>query len=289
MRGGQWQCLYLARGLRQRSESVRVLARGELRRTLAAEGFENADCGLANFWRWSRWADVAHAQDARSHALAALVCRCPLVVARRVAFPIRQSAVSRWKYRGAARYLAVSRYVASRLAEAGIPADRIAVVPDGVPDPELAAKPFPARRFPFLALSTGDANKGDDLVREASKLTGFDVAWTTRLAEDVADARVFVYISRSEGFGSAALLAMANGAAVIASREGGLQEAVEHEVTGLLVENRPGEIASAMVRLASHPSLAENLGRCGRTRARTLFSIERMVDATTDAYRSVPR
>jgi glycosyltransferase involved in cell wall biosynthesis len=266
---------------------VRLLARAELLGAVKAEGFETLEHGIGAMWRWSRWADIAHVHDARSHTLAALACRCPLIVSRRVAFPVRQSPPSRWKYRRAARYIAVSQYVAGRLAEAAIPEDRIAVVHDGVPEPERPSVPFPQRPIALLALRTGDRMKGDDLIAEAAALGGFDVTWTDRLAEDLRRARVFVYISRSEGLGSGALMALANGVAVVASREGGLPEVVEHEATGLLVHNRPDAIAAAIARLVSEPSLAEKLGACGIARARTMFSIARMVEGTLDVYRSV--
>jgi glycosyltransferase involved in cell wall biosynthesis len=287
MRGGQWQCLYLARGLRERGVSLKVLARGELGIAARAEGFDTHESGLPAIWRLSRWADIVHAQDARSHTLAALVSQCPLIVARRVAFPLKRSVASRWKYRQAARYIAVSRFVAGRLADAGISADRVAVVADGVPEPERPPTPFPQRPIQVLALRTRDPMKGDDLIEQAAAPGGFEVTWTGRLPEDLPLARVFVYISRSEGLGSAALLASAHSVAVVVSREGGLPEIVADEATGLLVDNHPDAIALAISRLLSDPTLAERLGECGRTRALTLFSIDRMVEGTLDVYRSV--
>jgi glycosyltransferase involved in cell wall biosynthesis len=289
MRGGQWQCLYLARGLRERGVSVRMLVRGELGTAARAGGFEAHEWGLAAMWRLCRWAELTHTQDARSHTVATLVSRCPLVVSRRVAFPLRRSAASRWKYRRAARYIAVSQFVAARLADAGVSAGRITVVPDGVPEPERPPVPFSKRPVHVLALRTSDLMKGDDLIDKAAALGGFDLTWTDRLLDDLPLARVFLYISRSEGLGSGALLASAHGVAVVASREGGLPEIVEHEVTGLLVENRADSIASAILRLESGPSFAEKLGRCGRARAQSQFSIDRMVDGTLDVYRSVLR
>jgi starch synthase len=131
--------------------------------------------------------------------------------------------------------------------------------------------------------------KGDDLIDHAAALGGFDVTWTDRLVDDLPLSRVFVYISRSEGLGSGALLASAHGVAVVASRIGGLPEIVEHEVTGLLAENRADSIASAILRLESSPGMAERFGTCGSARTRALFSIDRMVDGTLAVYRSVLR
>jgi hypothetical protein len=289
MRGGQWQTLYLARGLRESGESVRLLAEGGLLATARAEGFDAAPFGAAALWRWSRWADIAHAQDARSHTAAALLRTGPLVVSRRVGFPIGPGAASRWKYRRAARYIAISRYVARMLAAGGVEPERIVVVPDGVPEPEERLLAWNERPVQFLAIRTNDPMKGDDLLRNAAALSGIDVTWSTRIARDLPKARVFVYISRSEGLGSAALLGMANGTAVLASRVGGLEEAVEHEKTGLLVENRPDAIAAAMSRLVNDPVLACSLAASGRERAQREFSVTKMVRGTAEVYRSVPR
>ena len=60
---------------------------------------------------------------------------------------------------------------------------------------------------------------------------------------------LFLYITHSEGLGSAVLLAMAAGVPVIASNVGGLPEIVEHERTGLLTENTAQAIANAIRRL----------------------------------------
>ena len=129
--------------------------------------------------------------------------------------------------------------------------------------------------------------KGDDLVQGAAALGGFGVTWTEHLVDDLRRARVFIYVSRSEGLGSAALLAMANGTAVIASNEGGLKEIVEHEQTGLLVENNPDAIAAAMSRLAADQDLAQSLAASGAERVRRHFSVDRMVAGTIEVYRSV--
>ena len=56
-------------------------------------------------------ADIVHAHDARAHTLAAIAARAPFVVSRRVAFPVKRSLLSQWKYRQAKRYLAVSQFV----------------------------------------------------------------------------------------------------------------------------------------------------------------------------------
>ena len=80
-------------------------------------------------------------------------------------------------------------------------------------------------------------------MREAARIGAFEVCYSSDLERDLPHASVFVYITRSEGLGSAALLAMARGVPVVASRVGGLPEIVEDGVNGMLVPNDPEAIA----------------------------------------------
>ena len=72
----------------------------------------------------------------------------PVVVSRRVAFPLKTGFPSRWKYGRAAHYLAVSRFVAAELTAAGVPADKISVVHDAV-KPAQPVRPR-SRRKPLV-------------------------------------------------------------------------------------------------------------------------------------------
>jgi glycosyltransferase involved in cell wall biosynthesis len=88
--------------------------------------------------------DIVHANEA--HALtAAWLARVghsvPFVAARRVLFPLRRSAISLARYRAAACIIAVSTAVRSELLAAGLEAQRIEVIPDGVDlAPPIAAE-----------------------------------------------------------------------------------------------------------------------------------------------------
>ena len=86
---------------------------------------------------------------------------------------------------------------------------------------------------------------------------------------------VFVLVSRTltdkgemEGFGIVYLEAGACGKPVVAGRGGGVEEAVEDGVTGLLVDPLDvGEIAEAIVRILKDKELAKRLGENGRKKA----------------------
>jgi glycosyltransferase involved in cell wall biosynthesis len=91
--------------------------------------------------------------------------------------------------------------------------------------------------------------------------------------------------SRREGLGVAALEAMALARPVVASRAGGLREAVDHERTGLLVPpGDPEALADALARLLGDPELRRRLGEAGPRWVAREFSLARMVDAYEGLY-----
>ncbi len=243
--------------------------------------FKVAPATVRNVFIDSCDADLTHAHDARAHTMAAIVCCRPIVVSRRVAFPVKSSVLSHWKYAKAARFLAVSQFVRNQLQAAGISPGKIDVVHDafagcepGVWDP-LA---------PAVALASSDPRKGRTLIEQASKLSGIPVMFSGNLPRDLSRASMFVYITQTEGLGSAAILAMQMGIPVIASCVGGLAEVFEHQRSGLYTENRPEEIAKSMSRLVEERTLATAMIAEAKVRAHEKFSPERLVDETTASY-----
>jgi hypothetical protein len=272
MRGGQWQVLRLHQGL---------LAQGHESCLLVREGSPLLEHGgeLLRPMRlplMSRRFDVVHAHDARSHTLGALLSRAPLVVSRRVAFPVRNSAASRWKYRKPHLFLAVSHFVAGELKRAGVGEERIAIVYDGVPVP-----PEPARGDAILVPDTDDPGKGRALAEAAAGRVGLKLRRSSNLEADMLGAKALVYLSRCEGLGSGILLGMAHGLTVIASNVGGIPELIEDGVNGILVPNDEAAVANAFARL--YPAL----GHAARETVKARFTVEHMVRATVDAYSQV--
>ncbi len=96
---------------------------------------------------------------------------------------------------------------------------------------------------------------------------------------------LFAMSSVTEGLGSAMLDAMACGTAVVATRAGGIPEAIIDEQHGLLVppQNAPA-LAHAIVRLLHDPDLRRRLAAAGRQRVIAEFSVEMMVQRTLAAY-----
>lgn len=280
MRGGQWQALRLMEGLRGQGVECKLLARrgAPLGAQARGLGFEVRALGAWAVYRHSRKADLVHAHDARSHTLAAAVAGAPLVVSRRVAFPIR----SRWKYARAARYAAVSEFVKAIMMEGGVAAEKIAVVYDGVPLRE------PVRGGEaVIAPASADPMKGTALALQATRLAEVDLLLSSDLETDLADAALFLYLTRAEGLGSGILMAMAAGVPVIASNVGGIPEIIRHRENGWLAENEPQPIAEAIRVLLADRPLAQKLAARGRETVAGKFSLDRMVRNTIDLYRQV--
>jgi glycosyltransferase involved in cell wall biosynthesis len=280
MRGGQWQVLSLLKGLGAGSVLL-TPAGGPLMAAAQACGVHCEPLTMLSLGAMARQFDIVHAHDARSHTWAAALAGVPLVVSRRVGFPVGKTFLSRWKYGRASRYLAVSDYVKRTLVEAEIPEDKISVVYDGVDVP-----PSIASGQRVIAPASLDPMKGSDLAKEGARLARVDLYFSEDLPGDLQSAAVLVYITRSEGLGSAALLAMAHGVPVVASKVGGLPEIVSHCENGILTDNEPTAIAAAIRRaLILRERLSANARRCVEEQ----FSAKNMIEKTMEVYgRVVP-
>jgi hypothetical protein len=269
MGGGQWQAVYLIERL---TEAVLLApVDSPLFREACIRRLDVHPLTFSALFSAARRADMVHVHEARAHTLAALAGGAPLVVARRVHFPVRRSIASRWKYGRAAFYVAVSKFVAASLETSGVAKNRIRLVYDGVPIPPEPARPEPGR---VVAL----ANK-------PVEIPGIKVHLTANLWKDLSTAAVFVYKSEAEPLGSAALAAMASAVPVVASGTGGLPEIVEHERTGLLVND--GDFAGAVRRLLDDSRLAAHLGCAGREHVERGFSADQMTENTMRVYHEV--
>ena len=263
MHGGQWQVLRLVRGLAARGDEPLLMARGD------GPLFAHAKAEKLPVRPFSAWAlpasDLIHAHDARSHSVAAMLGQAPLVVSRRVAFPVKRGVVSRWKYRQPHRFIAVSRFAASVLLDAGVPDSKIRVVYDGVP---------------LLPVS----DRSGPVITPATKFYSGPYERSVDLVKDLEQAAAMVYITECEGLGSAVLLAMSAGVPVVASNIGGIPEIVDNGVDGLLVKNTRVEIEAAVSLILRDP---DDYGKRSPKKVREEFSEMRMVEETWKVYRSL--
>lgn len=108
------------------------------------------------------------------------------------------------------------------------------------------------------------------------------------LAEILPCLALLVHPARMEGLGVSLLQAAAAGVPVVASRVGGIPEAVEDGVTGLLVP--PGDaaaLAAAAGRLLADPGLRARYGRAAGGRVQREFSLAAMVAGNLAVYREL--
>jgi hypothetical protein len=285
MRGGQLQVIRLMRGLRDRGHGVVLLARksSPLLETALRERFNADVLSIETLRGMSPKANLIHAHDARSHLFAALFSRRPLVVSRRVVFPVGRGLWSRWKYGRANAFAAVSLAVAEELKKASLPEAKIHVIYDGVPLLPASWDP----QGPVVIPRFADKRKGSEMALEAAQFSGSPVLLSRNIQEDLRGASLLVYITESEGLGSAALLAMSAGVPVVASDVGGLKEFVLNEETGVRVRNQPVAIAEAIRSLRERPADARKMGEQARAMVIAKFTVERMVTETLELYERV--
>ncbi len=94
--------------------------------------------------------------------------------------------------------------------------------------------------------------------------------------------------SLEEGFPNVVLEAMAAGKPVVATRVGGIPEAVVHGETGFLIP--PGDsraLVDAIVELLSDPDRAVKMGAAGRKRVVREFPLDRMVHQMEQIYQEL--
>lgn len=149
-RGGQNQALLLLKGLHARGHAAELVAANAsaLGERAAASGVPvhlvsrgmlrlPAALRVRELMRSGRF-NVVHANEA--HAVsAAWLARAhksvPLVISRRVGYPIGKSRLARARYEAAARIVANSKWVAEQAAASGAPREKLTVVHEGAEIP----------------------------------------------------------------------------------------------------------------------------------------------------------
>lgn len=149
-RGGQSQALLTLRGLCERGHDAHLLAvrNSPLARRAEAAGIAVHPIGkgprrtsaalLLRKLLSGRAYEILHANE--PHALTAVWLAggqksAPLVISRRVAYPLGRSLLARKRYGTAQRILAISRFVERSVLNSGLPAEKVEVVYEGVEVP----------------------------------------------------------------------------------------------------------------------------------------------------------
>ncbi len=344
LRGGQRQMLMLARGLRDRGhEQIIVSAEGSRVEDRARqEGFRifslpQSDPGHALgilLWRQQlrSWRPhILHAHDGRGQTLAGLASvGLPVkrVASRRVTFIPSALWTYRLKYsRTCHAVIAVSEYIRDLSVQAGVPPERITVIPDGIAiPPELpgaversdlrsswgcgesdlligflgastpekgldvavAAIGLLAEKLPRAKLILAGGEKAQELPgSEKSRMRILNLGPLEDLGRFMPGLDLFIMPSRAEGLGSSALWAMAYGLPVIATRVGGLSEIIVGNETGWLIP--PGSPQALAEAISQTSADRSRLTEFGRRGRRRAegFSADIMVSRTEALYRRI--
>lgn len=162
-RGGQSQALLTLQGLIRANHQVELVAaeRSPLAQRAAQAGIPVHESPRFGLRAWAAQSmarlsaptagepfALAHLNE--PHALTAawlagLHRRVPLLLSRRIGFPLQENWVSRARFRAVGRFVANSEDVAQSLAKSGIARERISIVNEGVRIPELPDADMRAR------------------------------------------------------------------------------------------------------------------------------------------------
>jgi glycosyltransferase involved in cell wall biosynthesis len=150
-----------------------------------------------------------------------------------------------------------------------------------------------SEKMPDLRLEIAGSGPSEDELRRhcreldiAGKVTF--LGWQRDLEPAYRRWDVFCLPSLEEGFGLAALEAMASGLPVIATSVGGLPEIVEDGVTGYLVPpSDPEALATNLRILLQDGARRQAMGSAARRRVAEHFSVDRMVRDVEALYASL--
>jgi glycosyltransferase involved in cell wall biosynthesis len=222
--------------------------------------------------------------------------------------------------------LAAAEHRRRTLIEDGVPAEKIAVIPNAVrlpPQPKSDYRLRPGSGAKIVALgrlhekkgfgvlvetiallrrqgidcSCTIAGEGPERARLESQVAREELAssihlpgWTDRVAEFLAEGDIFVLPSFQEDFPLAVLDAMASGVPIVASAIDGPKDFLSEGTTGLLVPpNNASALAHTLVGLLASDSLRESLGRAARREAEERYSFQAIGRDLSAALENVMR
>jgi glycosyltransferase involved in cell wall biosynthesis len=153
--------------------------------------------------------------------------------------------------------------------------------------PEILASYHRARLILF-----GDGPDQSRLRRQAVRAGIADsvifAGYRADLHNYLGDLDLVVHPATSEGLGVCLLEAQAAGVPVVASRVGGIPEAVDDQVTGTLVPSAdPEAMARAVIELLGHPERRARMGEAGRRHVARHFSVDAMLSGNLAVYDSI--
>ena len=148
------------------------------------------------------------------------------------------------------------------------------------------------------AAAAGGGGEDEDRLRARVRELGLEshvefMGWMnqTELMDAYLGAHIFLHPSEQttagdqEGVPNSMLEAMASGLPVVATRHGGIPEAVTSGRDGTLIpERRADLLAEALIALQSSPETLSRMSSCAAVSVRERFGIEQRVAALEDCY-----
>ena len=154
----------------------------------------------------------------------------------------------------------------------------------GVKNPMRAlevAKTLPDTRF----VMAGGGNLLNQ-VKEAAPENVNVIGWA-EAADVFGVSDIILSTSENEGMPVALIEAQMAGKPVVATDVGSVSEVIANHETGLVTNKNSGSIASAVNTLLLDSQKRKQMGKLASSRAHALFSIDRMINAHIDLYKSI--
>jgi glycosyltransferase involved in cell wall biosynthesis len=98
---------------------------------------------------------------------------------------------------------------------------------------------------------------------------------------------IILSTSENEGMPVALIEAQLAGKPVVATDVGSVSEVILNHETGIVTNKNSGSIASAVESLILDKTTREEMGRLATARAQALFSVDRMINAHIELYKSI--
>ena len=150
---------------------------------------------------------------------------------------------------------------------------------------------------PMLALEVADAMPdtrfvmagGGDLLEQvkAAAPSNVSVIGWAEAADLFGAADIILSTSENEGMPVALIEAQLAGKPVVATDVGSVSEVILNHETGIVTNKNAGSIASAVESLVLSKTTREEMGRLAIARAQALFSVDRMINAHIELYKSI--
>jgi glycosyltransferase involved in cell wall biosynthesis len=150
---------------------------------------------------------------------------------------------------------------------------------------------------PMRALEVADAlpdtrfviaGGGDLLEQVKAKAPANVIVFGWAEAADLFGASdIILSTSENEGMPVALIEAQLAGKPVVATDVGSVSEVILNHETGIVTNKNAGSIASAVESLMLDKTTREEMGRLAVARAQALFSVDRMINAHIELYKSI--